>query len=180
MNDSVVLNFLASLSNSYSISEKRWGTTADDIKFFNSCVSSFKEHGITSLLDIGTGIGNLVKIAQESNIDSYGLDPILFENHPRLFCGTMGSVIKNQDLLGNYRFSCISCVNFLHGTDHVDDEVLSLFAFMKKFAEFVLITQPRVSDSSLKVCMEGLVVVKTFERSHGGAYHTLYKVANHA
>ena len=180
MIDNRVFNFLTSLSSSYSMGEKRWDTSADDMKFFNSCVSSFKEHGITSLLDIGTGLGNLVKIAHESSIDSYGVDPVLFERHPRLFSGTMGSVIKNQGLLQDYKFSCISCVNFLHRLNHNDEEVLDLFSFMKKFSDFVLITQPRVSDSSLKVCMEGLVVVKTFERSHGGAYHTLYKVANHA
>lgn len=175
--DNRVSSFLNSLSSNSVVDDIRWDVSRDDVSFFSSCIAEFRQYGILSLLDIGTGLGNLVKMANNSGIDSYGVDPILFESNPRLFRGTMKTVIQNQHHLDGFKFSCISCVNFLHGLNHDDGEICDLFAFMKKHSSYLLITKPRVSDNVLNNCMKDLTLMKEFDRSHGGAYHFLYRIS---
>lgn len=170
--------FLNSCRNNTEISDCRWSTSKDDISFFNDCVKIFKENSVKTLLDIGTGLGNLVKICADNGIDAYGIDPILFENHSRLYQGTMSTVIQNQHLLGESKFSCISCVNFLHGKDHKDEELISLFKFMKAKSDYILITEPNLQIEAKTICMENLHLLHSFPRSHGGAYHSFYKILN--
>ncbi len=168
--------FLNACRNNTDVSDYRWAISKDDINFFNDCLKIFKQNSVETLLDIGTGIGNLVKICSDNEIDAYGIDPIVSEVHPRLYQGTMATVIENQHLLGESKFSCISCVNFLHGKDHKVQEIISLFEFMKTKADYILITEPNISSEAKVTCMSNLQLLHSFQRSHGGAYHSFYKV----
>jgi hypothetical protein len=112
----------------------------------------------------------------DSNINAYGIDPIIDESAQNCYTGTIGTIIKNEHLLEDYTFSCISCVNFLHGKDHDRDELISLFLLMKKRAEFILISEPNIELNLKEECMSNLSLIHTFNRSHNEAYHSLYKI----
>jgi hypothetical protein len=172
----MIQDFLSSLCKDVNASDTRWDVSNDDISFFSNCVEVFKSNGVVSLLDIGTGRGNLVKMCNQANISAHGVDPVLFEESPFLYRGNMATVIDNEHLLKAEKFSCISCVNFLHGANHRDEEIEKLFGFIKRRAEFTLITIPKVSEEVHAKCMSGLSLIHSFGRSHGGAYHHFYKI----
>ncbi len=172
----MIQDFLSSQSKDINASDTRWDVSDDDISFFSNCIEVFKSNGVVSLLDIGTGRGNLVKMCNQADITAYGVDPVLFEESPFLYMGNMTTVIGNEHLLNTEKFSCISCVNFLHGANHRDEEIEKLFGFIKRRAMFTLITIPKISDEVREKCMSGLSLIHSFDRSHGGAYHYFYKV----
>jgi len=172
----MIENFLRALSQDLNYGDTRWSVSPDDISFFSKCIDVFNTYGINSLLDIGAGRGNLVKMCNQLNINAYGVDPILFEESPYLYRGNIATVIENEPLLQEQKFSCISCVNFLHGANHRDVEIEKLFEFIKRKANFTLITNPNISVESAQKCMSGLSLINSFDPSHGGAHHFLYKI----
>ena len=176
----MINDFFKSLEIDIQPQEYRWtrGMVGEDLNFFKSCIDVFKTNNIFSFLDIGTGPGTLVKMCLDSNINAYGIDPVIDQKTPNLYVGTISTAIKNENLLGDYKFSCISCVNFLHGANHNESELISLFSMMKRRADFIMITEPNIGQDAKNICMSNLECVHKFDRSHGGAYHSLYKIYN--
>jgi hypothetical protein len=41
-----------------------------------------------------------------------------------------------------------------------------------------MITEPNIGQDAKNICMSNLECVHKFDRSHGGAYHSLYKIYN--
>jgi hypothetical protein len=178
INNNEIYSFLKSLSTNVNPNENRWsrGMVGEDLNFFSSCIEVFKTNNICSVLDIGTGPGTLIKMCLESDIEAYGVDPIIDESNNNCYVGTMSSVIKNENLLKNYQFSCISCINFLHGKNHIDTEIVLLFEMIKRRANFTLISEPNIKLEEKEKCMKNLLKIHSFDVSHGGAHHTLYKI----
>ena len=106
----MINDFFKSLEIDIQPQEYRWtrGMVGEDLNFFKSCIDVFKTNNIFSLLDIGTGPGTLVKMCLDSNINAYGIDPVIDQKTPNLYVGTISTAIKNENLLGDYKFSCIA------------------------------------------------------------------------
>ena len=69
-------------------------------------------------MDIGCGNGEFVSLCVENHIDAYGIDPVENSSEEKLYKGTLDTILRKSKLLGNYRFDCITILNFLTILDY--------------------------------------------------------------
>ena len=153
-------------------SDIRWTQSADDQNFFNACVEKMQHRDVQSVLDIACGFGNFVSTCNNNGIAAFGVDP-LPPSKDNFYVGTFATVVENSELLGDYKFDCITTHNTLHGKYHNQEELKKLFDFFKKHAKYVIITEPRENSSEL---LSGLKLEHAFASSHRSTFHKLYKV----
>ena len=128
------------------------------------------------ILDICCGKGSFVNICIERHgMEAYGIDPSI-TTKDNLYKGTIDSVLKNQNLLNDFKFDCISIQNTLHGKHWQNDELISILQFLKKFSKYIVITDP-IKNTDVK--LTGLTNIHSFEGSHkqSSAKHQIYKVS---
>ena len=118
------------------------------------------------------GFGNFVSTCNNNGITAFGVDP-LPPSKDNFYVGTFATVVENSELLGDYKFDCITTHNTLHGKYHNQEELKKLFDFFKKHAKYVIITEPRENSSEL---LSGLKLEHAFASSHRSTFHKLYKV----
>lgn len=165
--------WLETLTTNISPHDVRWKISNDDIDFFNSCVVTLQDLGVTNVLDVACGTGNFVNICNRNGITAYGIDPRMNENE-NIYLGTFNDIIVNQDKLNGFVFDCISIHNTLHGKYHTQEELVKLFKFLKTNAKYIIISHP----IELGNLLDGLELIFEFDGSHGAksVFHKLYKV----
>ena len=159
----------------------RWKSTNSDVKFFNRCANKLKSLKVKTILDIACGSGEFVDICNSDyEIEAYGISPNESEKK-YIYHSTFQSVLKNQHLLRKEKFDCISILNTVHGGQWLDNELIQLLNFMKKYSNYIVITDP-INNPNVK--LDGLEKIHSFQGSHGDklhkprilAFHKIYKV----
>ena len=172
-----IKNFLETTSNENE-GKIRWKTSNGDNDFFDKCANKLQSLGVTSVLDIACGTGEFVKICNNKyKIEAYGITPER-EGKPRdsfFYNGTFESILKNQKLLNDVKFDCITIHNTLHGYHWKDSELEELLNFMKEHSKYIVISKPQHNK---KVSLDGLNEIYKFSGSHGGGLtiHLIYEV----
>jgi len=172
--DKDLLNFLNSMT--CNDSNIRWIDSGPDNVYFNICADKLNDLKVKTILDICCGRGSFVDICIEKHgMEAYGIDPSI-TTKDNLYKGTIDSVLKNQNLLNDFKFDCISIQNTLHGKHWQNDELISILQFLKKFSKYIVITDP-IKNADVK--LTGLTNIHSFEGSHkrGSAKHQIYKVS---
>ena len=166
--------FLESLTSKEA---RRWATSLGDQKFFHKCARTLKRKlKVKTVLDIACGAGQFVDICRWAKMEAYGINPSVDEESSGyIYSGTFESALKNQDLLGNEKFDCITIQNTLHGKYWEDDEIRDLLTFMKKHSKYIVISDPIQNPN---VELNGLKQIHAFRGSHGNqtVFHKIYEV----
>jgi len=168
-----LLNFLDSLT--CNDSNIRWADSGPDYDYFNICADKLNNLKVKTILDICCGRGSFVdRCRKRHGMEAYGIDPSI-TTKDNLYKGTIESVLKNQNLLNDFKFDCISIHNTLHGRQWQNDELISILQFLKKFAKYIVISDP-INNEDVK--LTGLTNIHSFEGSHRGksTNHRIYKV----
>tara|TARA_Y100000389_G_scaffold175834_1_gene186893 strand:- start:3758 stop:4285 length:528 start_codon:yes stop_codon:yes gene_type:complete len=171
--DAQLLNFFKSIDS--TTSNVRWKNSGPDLDFFNICADKLNDLRVKTILDICCGNGDFINICTEKyGMKSYGIDPLITTNY-NLYNGTIDSVLKNQNLLNDFKFDCISIQNTLHGKYWQDNELISILQFLKKFSKYIVITDP-INNPDINLI--GVTKIHSFAGSHGSnsAMHHIYEV----
>ena len=180
----IIKTFLKAVDTDPKEGHVRWGNSRGDNNFFLTCAERLKALGVKSVLDIGCGAGSFVVICIKNYfMKAYGVTPMgnfrKSENRPSntdfFYNGTVETILRNQELLANVKFDCITIHNTLHGKGWEDGELNDLIHFMKKHSKYIVISKPL---NNPKVSLSGLREMVAFDSSHGGVHHFLYEVCN--
>ena len=129
----IVKSFLSTINKTHFDNlDVRWKISEGDNQFFKEIISILYKFNLKTVLDIGCGNGEFVSLCVENHIDAYGIDPVENSSEEKLYKGTIDTILRKSKLLGNYRFDCITILNFLHGKFHKEKELKLLFEFLKK------------------------------------------------
>ena len=174
----IVKSFLSTINKTHFDNlDVRWKISEGDNQFFKEIISILYKFNLKTVLDIGCGNGEFVSLCVENHIDAYGIDPVENSSEEKLYKGTIDTILRKSKLLGNYRFDCITILNFLHGKFHKEKELKLLFEFLKKHADYIIISNPVIQSINEKY-------INTFEKKHDfmgshadkSTFHKLLKI----
>jgi len=156
----------------YNSDDVEWGTSPGDKYFFEICKNKLKEYPIKTVLDVACGKGEFIVACNNDGFEAYGIDPVNKGND--IYTGTFESLINAKSIP---EIDCIAIHNVLHGRGHSRKTILGLFDFFKKYAKYIVITEPDYEKLDLPVLTNQFELLHTFSGSHRGktAIHKLYK-----
>ena len=167
-------NFLKSITSTED--SIRWKKSDPDLDYFEICANKLNDLKVKTILDLCCGDGDFVNICTKKyGMEAYGVDPLIITKN-NFYKGTIDNVLKNQNLLNNFKFDCISIQNTLHGKNWTNKEIVDIIQFLKKFAKYIVISDP-INNPNINWHMHQ-TKIHSFEGSHGNklAYHQIYKV----
>ena len=137
-------------NNSYG-KETRWD-------MWSNCLKSFEKHKIKSVLDIGCANGHLIFLAQNKNINAYGIEPRKnivdkFQNKFReksLFVSNYECFIEfliNHP--SKFKFDCICATNYMHGEGHNPVYLKMFFENIFNYCNYLLTSEPNWQNYGL-------------------------------
>lgn len=157
----------------YDYEEIRWGISKGDNDFFESCKNKLKEYPIKTLLDIGCGKGEFIRMCNKEKFEAFGIDPIT--EGENIYKGTFNSLI-NAKFIPNV--DCVTIHNILHGKGHSKETIQGLFNFFKKHSKYIVISEPKFKKLNLPILTNEFELLYVFLGSHGkkSVVHKLYKI----
>jgi hypothetical protein len=125
---------------------------------WNECAEYLsKELQCKSLLDIGGTNGHFLFLCLLRNVDAYTIEPrfdmirstedefIKNFGSKKVFRGnikTLLEVLVNHQEQIDFKFDCISILNFLHGSDYKLEDIECLVENLPKITEYILVSDP--------------------------------------
>lgn len=154
--------------------------------FWNKLIPVLKDNNIRTNLDIGCANNHFSFLCNKNNIFSVGIEPredcvyttdrIFKENFGNKF-GYIGNIKTFVDYFDSYNekiFDCITILNFLHGNDHISEEIKKLFEILPKVANYTVVSEPKWNDLSLPVMTDNFVILDKINNTVSD--HILYKL----
>ncbi len=156
---------------------------------WTECVSYLSnEMKCESLLDIGGANGHFSFLCLNNNIESYTIEPRIdmvrsteqeFTRHfgsKKNYCGnlkTFLNVIKENEDEIEFKFGCVSILNFLHGKNHDINDIIGLVNYLPKITDYILVSDPDWRDLNTSNLFKDYQHIKSFGHDK---IHKLYKI----
>jgi len=141
-----------------------------------------------SLLDIGGANGHFSFLCLLNNIDAYTIEPRFdviqstedeFINKfgsKKVFRGNIKNFLKtindNKEEV-DFKFGCISILNFLHGPGHDIQDIKGLVENLPKITDYILVSDPNWGSLNSTNLFHGYKLINTFGYQN---LHKLYKI----
>jgi hypothetical protein len=155
--------------------------------FWNCIVDVFLKYGIKSNLDIGCANNQFSFLCNSKDIFCLGVDPresclnisndVFKKTFGNTKYGYIGTIKTFSDFFfdekNSIQFDCITVLNFLHGNDHLPNEIEKFFQTLPKVTTHVLLSEPKWNQLELPKFTDNYSPLCTIDN---GTIHTLYKI----
>jgi hypothetical protein len=131
-------------------------------ELWNDTLNLLLKNDIKTNLDIGCANNHFSYICNKKGIFSVGIDPR--ENFVRKchqtfeksfgndYYGYVGNIKTFNEFFGKYDeklFDCVTVLNFLHGDNHITEEIKTMFTVLEKITTYIVITEPKWDNLGL-------------------------------
>ena len=156
---------------------------------WNDCILCMKNDiNAKMVLDIGGANGHLSFLSLKNGIESYTIEPRVdmikstenefLENfgNKKVYCGNinifLNTIEKHIDSI-DFKFDCITILNFLHGINHDANDIARLVELLPKITKHIIVSDPNFKALNLKNLFDNFEFIKYIGYDN---LHKLYKI----
>ena len=155
-------------------------------EFWNNLLPVLKENNIKTNLDIGCANNHFSFLCNKNGIFSVAIDPredcvrtsdkIFKEQFGNSFgyVGTIKTFVDYFDQYNEQLFDCVTILNFLHGGNHISEEIEKLFNILPRIANYAIVSEPKWDQLKLPVMTSEFKPLGSINNT--ACDHILYKL----